>query len=253
MKQLKQKLMCVIVTVGISLSAVSAQAVLCYDAVRTGEHAAQGAQRTMSLISEYQKVYSKQEELKTWEEKKEIKEEEQPITSGYDYMKKTKPMEMGSEEFLPAEADANEAEKYIRAKFFLPVDKGKITEEEANEVEHLRYAYVEALAKEVLSLSAGVRENASAELNRLKDSKTETGGNIQQIDLLSQTKKTMINQKGADLILQAKLMELEAAEMLLGLNSELVANPDTVKDSGESDSSGGSSDSDDTDDSDEDE
>ena len=226
---INQKLLCAVTVIGIGLSAVSAQAFLCYDVVRTAEHAGQGAQRMLSLISEYQKVYSKKQELKTWEGRKVIKEEEQPITSGYDYMKQTKPMEMGSEQYLPAKADATAAEAYIRDKFFLPVDKAKVTDEEANKVEHLRYEYVEALAKEVLSLSAGVRENAQSELERLQEAKTQTGGNIQQIDLLVQGNKTMVNQKGADLILQAKLMELEAAEMLLGLNLQLVANPDTVK------------------------
>lgn len=229
MKQLKRKLMCAAVGLTLCLSAGHANAFLCYDAPRTAELAVQGVQRMLSLISEYQKEYSKEEELKTWETRNTIKEEEQPTTSGYEYIQQAKPMEMGSEEYLPANGDATAAEKYIREKFFLPADIAKLTPEEKNKVEQLRYAYVEALAKEVLSLSAGVRENAQAELAQLEKSITRTGGNVQQVDLLIQNKKTMVNQKGADVILQAKLMELEAASMLLGLNLELVANPDTVK------------------------
>lgn len=224
MKQVSHKIMGMIVGIGLGFSVTSADAYLMYDTMRTAEFAVQGVQRMLSLISEYQKVQSKQEELKTWENKKEMKEKDSLSAETYEYLKDKMSMEKGIEEFLPA-MTANEAEEHIKEKFFLPAN-GQYTPKDKKDVEQRRYIYVESLAKELLSLSAGVRERAQSSLHALKEADTTAGGNIQQIDLLIQTKKTMAEQKAADVLLQAKILELEAAEMLLHLPLEYVENPE---------------------------
>ena len=42
---------------------------------------------------------------------------------------------------------------------------------------------------------------------------------------MTKTKKTMAEQKLADVILQAKLLELEVAEIMLGSSVQLIKNP----------------------------
>lgn len=226
MKQISRKIIGMVVGVGLGFSVTSAQAYLMFDAMRTAEFAVQGVQRMLSLISEYQKVQSKQEELKSWENKKQMKEEDSLKAEPYEYLKDKMDMEKDIEKFLPA-MTANEAEAHIKEKFFLPSDG--YTQEQKKEVEQRRYAYLEALSKELLSLSAGVKKKAQESLQSLKDADTVAGGNIQQMDLLIQTKKTMVEQKVADVLLQAKLLELEAAKILLHMGLEYIENPEEVE------------------------
>jgi hypothetical protein len=117
------------------------------------------------------------------------------------------------------------ADKFIREKFYLPEDLKDVTDEKKKEIEENRAKYVEELAKEVLSLSEGVRKNIAAEQNALKEAETAAGGMIQQVDLMTQTKKIMAEQKLADVILQAKLLELEAAEVMMGSSTQLIKDP----------------------------
>jgi len=53
------------------------------------------------------------------------------------------------------------------------------------------------------------------------------------VDLLAQTKKVMVEQKAADILLQAKLLELDAARMLVGLNPQRVEKPSQNEQDGE--------------------
>jgi len=237
MKQFKRKLLCATIGLGLGMSVASAQATgwPVFDVMRTAEFAVQGVQRLLSLISEYQKVHSKKEELKTWEVKKKIDpKKEQPSCSTYSYIEGVAPMSQESSTYLK-QTEAGAVEEEIQKQLFLPADRtaARATDKERQEVELRRRKYMEELAKEILSLSEGVKENAAAELSTLekatsqKDNKpVQAGSNIQQVDLLVQTKKTMVEQKGADIILQAKIMELEALEMLLGTDVFLVANPE---------------------------
>ena len=237
MKQLKRKLLCATVGLGLGMSVASAQASgwPVYDVMRTAEFAAQGVQRLLSLISEYQKVHSKKEELKTWEHKKQINpEKEQPKAAMYNYVEQASPMTQPSSQFL-TRTSAGSIEEEIQEKLFLPADATaeRATEKERKAVMLRRRKYMEELAKEILSFSEGIRQSTASELESLRQSSQQdgnkpmqAGSNIQQVDLLVQTKKTMVEQKGADIILQAKIMELEALEMLLGLDVALVANPE---------------------------
>jgi len=239
------------VGVGLTMGLMSgtAQAYWCpivYDTVRTAWFTTQGTNRLMSFIAEKQTIGSKKKELKLWETRKNFKEkkDESKKTSEdegeegegensdkyfpegvyYQYMKDA--TATGSEEYLPAQSDAEAQENYVRENFFYDSDVSKVTEEDKKNVQNKRQAYVEALASEVLSLSAGARENIAAELNILKKAKTTAGGTIQQIDVLVQTKKVMVEQKAADILLQSKLLELEAAQLMLGLNPQRVEKPD---------------------------
>ena len=135
------------------------------------------------------------------------------------------PMAMGSEQYLPAMADAGEAEDYIRQNFFFDPDLDKVTEEEKNRIEQHRYAYVETLATEVLQISQGARSAIAKDLGVLSESKTTAGGDVNQVEFMVQTKKVMAEQKAADIVLQAKLMELEAAKMLLNLSPQRIEDP----------------------------
>lgn len=226
MKKNNHKIMAAIVGLGLGFSVTSSDAFLAYDAARTAEFAVQGVQRMLSLITEYQKVLSKQEELKTWENKKKMKDTDSLAAGPYQYLEKAKSTKMGAHEYYPSQEDAEKAEQYIKENFFLPSDQKQFSLEKKKEVEQRRYAYVEALAKEVLSLSAGIREQAQASLTAIKEADTKAGGNIQQIDLLIQNKKTMAEQKAGDILLQAKLLELEAAKMLLNMDLQYHENPE---------------------------
>ena len=235
------------------------------DAVRTAYFTTQGAMRIASAVAEYQIADSKKKELKIWEKRKQFKnkddkdgEEDGDDTESenvgdeggeggeegsdgdssgsksalpkgvyYEYMKNA--TATGSEEYIPAQSSASEQEKYVREHLFYDSDESKLTEEAKQKVINTRLAYVEALAKEVLSLSAGARESIASELSILSKAKTTAGGVIQQVDLLAQTKKVMIEQKAADILLQAKLLELDAAQMILGLNPQRIENPDESK------------------------
>ena len=146
-----------------------------------------------------------------------------------DETERINPMSMGSEQYLPAMADAGSAEEYIRANFFFDPDLDKVTESEKNRIEQHRYAYVETLATEVLQISQGARSAIAKDLSVLSDSKTTAGGDINQVEFMVQTKKVMAEQKAADIVLQAKLMELEAAKMLLNLSPQRVEDPSKTK------------------------
>ena len=226
MKKINQKIMGLALGLGLIFSASSADAFLVADAMRTAEFTLQGVQRMLSLITEYQKVQAKTDELNAWESKKKMEEKDILSSQVYEYLKNTKTTEMGSDKFFPPQENAAAAEEYIKANFFLPADQKEYTVQKQKEVEQRRYAYVESLAKEILSLSAGIRENAQASLAALSEAEVSAGGNIQQIDLLIQTKKTMAEQKAADVLLQAKLLELEVAKMILHMDFQYHENPE---------------------------
>jgi len=211
-------------TMGIAVGTANAYyCPLVYDTYRTGLFTVQGTDRLISLIFEYQTVESKKEELKVWEKRKKFKEDELPQGSYYNYMKNA--TASGSQEYNPSQSSASEQEKYVRENLFYDSDESKLTEEEVKKVENKRLAYLESLASEVLSLSAGARDSIAAELGTLKEAKTTAGGEIQQVDLLVHTKKLMVEQKAADILLQAKLLEFEAAQMILGLNPQRIEDP----------------------------
>ena len=140
-----------------------------------------------------------------------------------------KPMSMGSEKYLPATSDTKTAEEYIREKFFFDPDLTKVTETKKNEIIQHRYAYLETLAQEVLEISQGARKAILSDLSTLGQSKTTAGGDINQVEFMIQTKKAMVEQKAADIILQAKLMELEAAKMFLNISPQRIENPNKTK------------------------
>ena len=235
-----------VIGIGLTMGLMSstAHAFFCpivYDVVRTSYFAIQTGGRLDSVIAEQEAISSKKEELKIWETRKRFKEDKKKGKGGeagedgdaekffpeavyYEYMKNA--AATGSEEYLQAQADAARQADYVRKNFFYDSDISKLTEEDKQKVINRRLSYIDALAKETLSLSAGARENIAAELNILKDVKTTAGGTIQQIDMLVQTKKVMVEQKAADILLQAKLLELEAAQLMLGLNPQRVEKPD---------------------------
>jgi len=140
-----------------------------------------------------------------------------------------KPMSMGSEKYLPAAKDTKTAEDYIREHFFFDPDLTKVTEAKKNEIIQHRYAYIETLAQEVLEISQGARKAILSDLSTLSKSKTTAGGDINQVEFMIQTKKVMAEQKAADIILQAKLMELEAAKMFLNISPQRVEDPNKTK------------------------
>ena len=237
MINIKQKLGCICLAFGLTLSVstgANAQ-ILTLDVVRTVQFAVQSIQRMQELLTEYQKVFTKMKELEIWEKKTAITKV--PESFSYEFMAgksdaagSFNPFQMGSEEYMPAEGDAEAAEKYIKENFFFDEDISKVTEEKKKEVMKRRHEYVEALAKEVMSLSEAIREQIASEQKRLSEAQTDTGSVIQQLDLLSQNKKIMVEQKAGDILLQAKLFELEAAQMLFSLSTQLIEDPEKKKD-----------------------
>ena len=262
MNMIRKTLFGVAVGVGLTVGLMAgvAHAQRCYDVtdpVRTIHFGNQAVARGVELWAEINKTSYKKEELKLWERRKKFKnkdEDEEDSEDGdessgggsgklfpqgdfYDYMKNANAT--GSEKYLPAKSDAKEQAKYVRENFFYDSDVSKLTEEDKDKVLQRRQSYTEALAMEVLSLSAGARENISSELSALKSAKTTAGGIIQQVDLLAQTKKVMVEQKAADIMLQAKLLELESAQLLANLSPQRVEKPkesDSEDDSGDNQS-----------------
>lgn len=224
-------------TVGLylGLSVIPAQAFLVYDARRTAQLAGQGIQRLMSLLIEYQKVHAKEEELKIWEQKKKMREKGEdrsengdlPASECYNYA--TQAVNQSTSEstkYLPVEkaTDTKAAEKMIREKFFVRgICKGEkpATQQEREQAILNRHKYLEEVSKEVLSLSEGIREKTAQDLKHLSEVPNQAGGQIQQIYLMTHTKRLMTQQKATDLLFQTKLLELEAAEMMTNLPVEL--------------------------------
>ena len=240
MIRFKQTLVGAAVGLGLCLSAgpVHAMGYPAFDVMRTAELAIQATQRLLGLISEYQKVDAKRQEQRVWEDKKAIKPEEQPYDSLFAFVKGWGPFDKESNIFLSPKRDgkvltARELEKQIRETYFLSADigKGNVTEAMRKEIRMRRHEYAEALAKEILSMSAGIQSSAGGDLMLLRQATLQTGNkpiqaasDIQQLDLLVQTQKTALEQKGADLVFQTKRLELDALEMLLGLDEQLITN-----------------------------
>ncbi|MDY6407959.1 MAG: hypothetical protein SPL08_04600 [Pseudomonadota bacterium] len=248
------------VAIGVGLSmgmmAGTANAVFCplvTDVVRTTYFATQTGARLASAIYVAETVSSKKDELKIWERRKRFKDDKEgeegeetgeegseggsenqfPEGIYYSYMKNA--TATGSEKYMPTQDDPEEQEKYVREHLFYDSDVSKLTEADRQKVIQLRQSYLEALASEILSLSAGARDSIISELSILKDAKTTAGGVIQQVDLLAQTKKVMIEQKAADILLQAKLLELDAAKMIMGLNPQRIEDPSKASEGGNND------------------
>ena len=277
MIKLKQTVIGAVIGVGLGLSSSAlATGWPSYDAKRAVEFAIQGIQRTLFLVSEYQKVESKEKELKLWQVRKDNKPEEgtegesegtgegegegeeeeipqklpkaspfyetmaahfgitvdeEEAEEGEEAGEKTEEdsetelEEPSSWGYLPNGSDA----EYIREKFFYDSNLENVTEEQIQEVTQLRYAYMESLAKEVMAISARARQAIAGELETIVGSKTTAGGDVNQVQFLAQTKKVMVEQKAADLMLQAKLFEMEAAELLMGLNPQRIEKPEETK------------------------
>ena len=227
MKTIRKILLGVAVGIGLTIGLAIGEEKACslvFDIYRTGLFTTQNGSRIAELVLEYQIVDSKEEELKIWETRKRFKKEEMPQGAYYDYM--INATATGSEQYNPSQGDPVAQEKYARENLFYDSDLSKLTEEEKQKVINTRLSYLESLAAEVLSLSAGVRDSIAAELATLKEAKTTAGGEIQQVDLLVQTKKLMVEQKAADILLQAKLLEFDAAQLILGLSPQRAEDPE---------------------------
>lgn len=227
MKRCFYKVISALIGLGVGLSVTTrAEAFFFFgfDVMRTGQFALQGVQRLLEIVTEYEKTYVKKQELSMRTSRTGVSEADLPQSHLYEYMKQNDVMKMGSEKYLPATATAKAAMDNIRETLFFPADESQITQEQKDAIVARRYAYVEALAKEVLSLSSAIKEQAAREQERLAAAKT-TGAGIQQIELLVQNKKVMVEQQAANVWLQAKIFELEAAQMLLNMSPQLLEKP----------------------------
>lgn len=201
--------------------ATEAKAWFVFDVMRTAQFSMQGVQRLLNIISEYEKSFIKKQEVLMRKIKSAVSEADLPTGDLYEFLDGANIMKMGSEQYLPSTANAAQASQNIREKFFYPADMSKLTEEVKEKVLRRRYAYMEALTKEVLSLSAAVKEQVAKEQEKLAASAT-AGSGVQQVELLAQTKKIMVEQQAASILLQAKLYELEAARTLMNLSPQLI-------------------------------
>lgn len=237
MTNIKKIMMGAAVGLYLGFGVVSAQALspFVYDAPRTAKLAGQGVQRLLSLLTEYQKVHAKEEELKIWEQKKKMREKGEDGSENGDLPESgcnayaTQAVNQSTNEsikYLPMEqaTDPETAEKMIREKFFVRgMCKGEkpATQQERDQAILNRHKYLEEVSKEVLSLAEGIREKTAEDLKHLSQVPNQAGGQIQQIYLMTHTKRLMAQQKATDLLFQTKLLELEAAEMMTNLPVEL--------------------------------
>ena len=103
------KILSLLTGIGLLFSSVPGHTFLAYDAMRTAEFAVQGVQRMLSLITEYQKVYSKQEELKVWENRATMKEEDLLSGEMYQYLENVNTEDLDSEKYYPPQENAEAA------------------------------------------------------------------------------------------------------------------------------------------------
>lgn len=217
-----RKILCGVIGFGLTLGVARVgHAWFVFDVMRTAQFAMQGVQRLLNIVTEYEKSYVKQQEVLMRKVKSSVSEADLPTGDVYDFLSKANIMEMGSNQYLPSTDNAAVIDQNIRKKFFYPADLSKVTEQEKEKVLRQRYAYMEALTKEVLSLSAAVKEQVAKEQEKLSAAKT-AGSGVQQVELLAQNKKIMVEQQAASVLLQAKILELEAARTLMNLDPYLI-------------------------------
>lgn len=201
---------------------------LAYDVLRTEEFTVTAAERQMWFNAEKDKYDAKVTEINVMEKKKGFKKKQLLASPSYDYMAGADCARMGSDTIFETGSmmDMDMTKEAIYETFFLKPDDNNVSEEKRDDIVNKRHNYIRQLSQEVLSLSYGYRGSIAEELERLSKAPTEAKGNIQQIELMAQTKKTMVEEKAAELLFQAKLVEFDAAQMLLGVEHQYICDPD---------------------------
>ncbi len=182
------------------------------DVFRSLEKVLEDIDRLTQSISEEMKNAAKEIEIKVWSEEKEVSTK--PTAGAYDFLFKTPLSSLESAKIAPAQDDMEKAREFVKKTFFLP-EGSEPTDAEKQAINAIRQEYVSLLAQEQLTLAAGIQDSIQADMEALQKAEGSGAGILQEIKLDTQTVKTSALMSAANVVLGIKVMELDAAQLLL--------------------------------------
>lgn len=204
----------------VSVSGGATFAVL--DVFRGLQFTMQSIERTSQYAANLAKNNALKEQVEIWTGTTSITP---PSASTYDFVTQNDPNSLPSAEIAPPQESLEEALAFVKKTFFVPADAANVTEEMKAEVRNKRKTYVTNLGKEIISYAAGVRSSTADDLKSLQEASSSAGGIIQEIELNTETIKSLALITAANVFLEARLMEMEAASMLLKQEEQLLEKP----------------------------
>ncbi len=192
------------------------------DIMRGLEKTLEGVDRTVQSVSEQMKNQNLEEQIQTWSGTVEVTTK--PSWQMYDYLLKTPFNTLPSSKIGLAQEDMAAAREFVRSTFFLPAGSDP-TDAEKEAILALRREYVSTLAQEQTTLATGIRENVAQDLKNTQEAEGSGGGILQEIQLDTQTMRSLTMLSAANVIMGIKMMELEAAQMLLDKDVVLETAP----------------------------
>lgn len=182
----------------------------------------QSFERTDQYAANLAKNNALKDQVEIWTETTSITP---PSASTYDFVSQIDLTSLPSAEIAPPQESLEEALSFVKKTFFVPTDVLHVTEEQKAEVRNKRKIYVANLGKEIISYAAGVRSSTADDLKSLQEASSSAGGIIQEIELNTETVKSLALITAANVFLEARLMEMESASMLLKQEEQLLKKP----------------------------
>lgn len=192
------------------------------DVFRGTQLTLQSIERASQYAANLSKNNALEKQIQIWTAKTEITP---PKASTYEYALKNDSTTLPSSEVAPPQKSLDEAVAFVQKTFFLPANTAEATEEMKAEIVNKRKAYVTHLGKEIISYASGIRTSTADDLKSLEESSSAAGGILQEIELNTETIKSLVLITAANIFLEARVMEMEAAGMLLGQEEQLLEQP----------------------------
>ena len=215
------------VCVGIILTGIASAASATFvvgDAMRGMEKMLEGVDRVTQSVSEKMKNANLEEQIQTWNGRVDV--QEKPSWKMYDYLLRTPYNTLPSSKIGPSQADMAAAREFVRQTFFAPEGA---TDSQKKAVKALRQKYISLLSQEQLTLANGIRDQVAQDMKTAQNAEGSGGGVLQEIQLDTQTMRSLTMLSAANVIMGIKMMELDAAQMLASKDVELKAKPSTKK------------------------
>lgn len=222
MKSVMKKIFVGLILMG--MTSVASATFVVGDVMRGMEKMLEGVDRTVQGVSEKMKNSNLEEQIQTWNGKVEIKEK--PSWQMYDYLLRTPFNTLASSKIGNSQSDMATAREFVRKTFFVPEGA---TDTEKRAVMALRRKYISLLSQEQLTLANGIREHVAQDMNKVQNAEGSGGGILQEIQLDTQTVRSLTMLSAANVIMGIKMMELDAAQMLASKDVELKTKPDAKK------------------------
>lgn len=211
------------ICIGLVLAGVissEAFAVPVSDMMRGMEKTLENVDRIVQSISEKMKNANLEDQIKTWNGTVDVTTK--PSWQIYDYLLNTPFNTLPSSHIGISQSDMAAAREFVRRSFFVP---DGATDSEKNFMRALRRKYVSLLAQEQLTLANGIRDQVANDMKTAQNSEGSGGGILQEIQLDTQTIRALTMLSAANVIMGIKMMELDAAEMLLSKDVVLKEKP----------------------------